>query len=167
MRLGSRALLISLVLAASLSLPPVTTAQTATAPSRDWSVLKTVEQGGRLAVKLKSGKTVEGKLAGVSDTALSLSVHDKATDISRDDVLRVYRVEGKSAAKATLIGAGAGAAVGAAVGAAGGDSDGFIISKGQAAAALGVLGAGAGALVGFAVGRSGHKRVLIYEAGQP
>lgn len=167
MCIGSRRFTISLFLVATLLLSPVAAAQNASAVNRDWSGLKTVTSGSRLAVKLKSGKTVEGKLSGSSDTALSLTVGGKPVDLSREDVQRVYEVRGKSAATATLIGAGVGAGVGAAVGVAGGDDDSFGPSKGQAAAALAVVGAAAGALIGFAIGRGGHKRVLIYEAAQP
>jgi hypothetical protein len=167
MRLGRSALAICLVVAASLSLPSVTPAQTSTSPTGDWSAIRTIGQGDKLEVKLKSGKTVKGKMVGVSDTALSLTVSDKATDISRDDVQSVYRVTSKSAAKSTLIGAGVGAGVGAAVGAATSDDDDFIFSRGQSAAVVGALGAGVGAIAGFAIGKSGRKRVLIYDAGRP
>ncbi|MGB9181698.1 MAG: hypothetical protein WCB68_20880 [Pyrinomonadaceae bacterium] len=164
MFIGSKRFTISLVLVASLLLSPVVLAQSTAVQAGDWSALRTVAQGSKLSVKLKSGKTVEGKLSGVSDTALSLSVKGSNVDLSRDDVQRVYQVSGKSAAKATLIGAAVGAGAGAAVGAAGGDDDGFAPTKGQAAAGLAVLGAGVGALTGYLIGRGGHKRVLIYEA---
>lgn len=163
MCIGSKRFAISLVLLASLLLSPAALAQNATAQAGDWSSLKTVGQGSKLSVKLKSGKSVEGKLSGVSDTALSLSVKGKTVDLSRDDVQRVYQVKGKSATKATLIGAGVGAGAGAAIGASGGD-EGFGPSNGVFAAGFAVLGAGAGALTGYLIGRSGHKRVLIYEA---
>jgi hypothetical protein len=167
MRIGSRRFTISLVLVASLLLPSVTLAQGMTESIRDWSALKSVASGSKLSIKLKNGKTVKGKLSGVSDTALSLSVGGNTTDLSRDDVVRVYQVSGKSATNATLIGAGVGAGAGAVVGAAGGDDDGFVPTRAQAAAGLAALGAGVGALVGYAIGKSGHKRVLIYEARQP
>jgi hypothetical protein len=161
MFVGRRSLTLSLLLAASLMLSPVVSAQNAT---NDWSALKAVASGSKLSVKLKSGKSVEGKLTGVSDDSLSLTVGGKPTDIKAVDVLRVYRVGGSSAGKTALIGAAVGAGVGAAVGAAGGDDDGFAPTKGQAAAGLAALGGGAGALIGYAIGRSRHKRVLIYEA---
>jgi hypothetical protein len=167
MRIGKRTLTISLVLVATLSLSPLAWAQNTSAANHDWSALKAVASGSKLAVKLKSGKTVEGKLSGSSDTALSLTVGGKPVDLNREDVLRVYEVKGKSATKATLIGAAVGAGAGAAVGAAGGDSNGLAPTRAQLAAGLSVLGAGAGALIGFAIGRGGHKRVLIYEATQP
>jgi hypothetical protein len=152
------------VLAALMLLPSITRGQTA---AGDWSALRAVERGSKLSVTLKTGKTFKGRLGGVTDSALTLSIHDKATDFAREDVQSVYEIRGKSAKKATLIGAAVGGGIGAIVGVAGGDSGdgGFvIISKGQAAAALGALGAGAGALVGFAFGRGGGKRVLVYRA---
>ena len=167
MCIGRKSFTMSLFLATSLLLSSVTLAQVSTVTTHDWSGLKTVVSGSKLVIKLKNRKTVEGKLSGVSDTLLSLSVSNTPVDLSREDVLAVYQISGKSAKKATLIGLGVGAAAGAAIGAAGGDSNGFIISKSQAAAALSVLGAGVGALAGFAVGKSSRKRVLIYEAKQP
>lgn len=165
MFLGRRRLTLSLFLVASLLVAPVVSAQTVT---NDWSALKAVAAGSKLSVKLKTGKTFEGRLAGVSDDALSLSIGGKPTDLKAGEVLRVYRVGGSSAKKAALVGAAVGAGTGAVAGAVGGDDDSFpIITKGQAAAGLAVLGGGVGALVGYAIGRSRHKRVLIYEATQP
>jgi hypothetical protein len=161
--LVGRRLTFSLLLAASLLLSPVVSAQTTTG---DWSGLKAVASGSKLSVKLKTGKTVEGKLTGVSDDGLSLTAGGKATDFKTVDVLRVYRVGGSSAGKAALIGAAVGAGTGAAVGASGGD-EGFGPSNGVFAAGFAVLGGGAGALIGYAVGRSRHKRVLVYDAPRP
>jgi hypothetical protein len=157
---------LSLVLAASLLLSNVASAQNATAPSGDWSALKSVATGSKLDVKLKSGNSVKGRLTGASDAALSLTVNDRPTDIKAEDVQRVYRVGGSSGAKGALIGLAAGAGAGAAVGASGGD-EGFGPSNGVFAAGLAVLGGGAGALAGYAIGRSKRKRVLIYEAARP
>jgi hypothetical protein len=164
MLIGRKAFTLSLILAASLLLPSVTFAQSASAPSHEWSALSAVATGSKLVVNLKNGKSVKGKLSSVSDTALSLSADNKPVSLNRDDVLRVYQTSKKSATKATLIGAGVGAGVGAAIGAASTSNDDFFISRGQAAAGFAVLGAGAGALIGFAIGKSGGKRVLIYEA---
>jgi hypothetical protein len=166
MFVARRRLTFSLVMAASLLLSPVVSAQTPAARVGDWSALKAVAQGSKLSVKLKSGKTVGGKLTGVSDDALSLSVGGKPTELKAADVLRVYRVGGGSAKKATLIGLAVGAGTGAAIGASGGD-EGFGPSNGVFAAGFAVLGGGAGALVGYALGKGRHKRVLVYEAAQP
>jgi len=162
MFVGSRRFTFSLVLAASLLLAPAASAQTATG---DWSALKAVATGSKLSVKLKTGRTVEGRLTGVSDDALSLTVGGKATDVKAVEVLRVYRVGGSSAKKATLVGLGVGAGAGAAVGAAGGGG-GFVPGRGVFAAGGAVLGGGVGALAGYAVGRSRHRRVLVYEAAE-
>ena len=168
MHIGTKRFTISFVLVAALLLPSVALAAPNTKPTNvatsDWAVLKTVPTASKLVVKLKSGKTVSGKLSAVTDTTLSLSVKDKAVDLKREDVLSVHQVMGKSAKKATLIGMAVGAGAGAAVGVAGGDDDGFIVSRSQAAGALALLGAGVGALTGYLIGKGGHKRVLIYEA---
>ena len=120
-----------------------------------------------MSVKLKSGKTVDGKLSGVSDTALSLTVKDKPVDVKREDVLSVYQIKKKSVAKATLIGLGVGAGAGAAIGVAGRSKDDLVNLNNPVTAGLTVLGAAAGALTGFLIGRSGGKRVLIYQSVQP
>lgn len=158
---------ISLALIATLFLSTVTvTAQNTTQANDDWSRVKSVESGSKLAVKLKDGKTVEGKLSSASDSAVSLTVKNKPVDIKREDVLSVHQVMKKSATKATLIGLGVGAGAGAGIGAAAGASNdnGFEKIEHATTAGLAVLGAGAGAVAGFLVGRSGRKRVLIYQA---
>jgi len=169
-------LTISIALVASLLLSSVTltaaaqeakeTKATQAAATNDWSRLNTVTSGSKLAVKLKNGKTVEGKLSSVSDTVLSLSVKNKPVDVKREDVLSVYQVSKKSATKATLIGMGVGAGAGAAIGLAGSNGDSFAKIDHAVTAGLTVLGAGAGAVAGYFIG-SGSKRVLIYQASQP
>ncbi len=157
---------ISIVLATSLLLSSATlSAQNPGTITSEWSVLKSVTSGSKLVVKLKTGKTVEGKLSSVSDLSLSLSVKGAPVDLNRDDVLSVYEIRKKSATKPTLIGLGVGAGAGAAVGtAAGGNDNGFEKIDHVATAALTVLGAGVGAVTGYLVGRGGSKRVLIYQA---
>jgi len=157
-----------LFLAAVLLLPTVASAQNRSASSGDWSALSAVETGSKLSVKLKDGKTVEGKLGGVSDTALTLSVKGKPTDLKREDVQSVYRIGKHSATKATLIGMAVGAGAGAAIGAAGsGGDDSFDKLDHAVTAGLTVVGAGIGGLTGYLIGHHSTKRVLIYEAGRP
>lgn len=166
MRIHRKRIVTSITLIVSLLLSCITsTAQTST----DWSRLNTIELDSKLAVKLKNGKTINGKLSSVSDSTLTLSVKKKPVDIRREDVLTVHQVTKKSAVAPTLIGAGAGAGLGAAAGAAGGDDDdGFVfVTRGQLAAGLAVIGAGVGAIAGYFIGRGRSKRVLIYQAGQP
>src|SRR5215203_3556036 len=71
MFVGRSRLTFCLVLVASLLLSPVVSAQSTTAGVNDWSALRAVEVGSKLSVKLKTGKTVEGRLTGVTDDALS------------------------------------------------------------------------------------------------
>lgn len=166
MFIRGRRLTLGLVLAASLWLAPVASAQTAPG---DWSSLKAVASGSRLSVKLKNGKSVEGKLTNVSDDGLSLTAGGKTTEIKAAEILRVYTVGGGSAKKGALIGLAVGAGAGAAAGAAASSAsdDGFDKIDHVATAGLAVLGGGVGALVGYAFGKSTHKRVLVYEAARP
>lgn len=168
MCVGSKKFTFVLFLAAALLLPSVAIAQNASASTGDWSALNSVASGSKLVVKLKDGKSVEGKLSSVSDAALSLSVKNKPVDLKREDVQSVYRVGKNSATKATLIGMGVGAGAGAAIGAAADStSDGFEGIDHAVTAGLTVVGAGIGALTGNLLGRRGGKRVLVYEAGRP
>jgi hypothetical protein len=167
----TRARAISYMLVALLVTPSITLAQATTEPSNDWASVVTTQPGAKLAVKLKDGRSVEGKLVRASDTILTLSSHNKNTDLNRRDVLKVYRITATSAKKATLIGLGIGVAVGAGLGAAGScQSDGFIgdcFAPSVIVPVGAVAGAGLGALAGFAIGKTRHKRALIYEARQP
>lgn len=160
-----RAATLSLVLIASMLMSPVVSAQTATG---DWSALKAVAVGNKLSVKLKTGKSVEGRLTGVSDDTLSLTVGGKPTDLKVVEVLSVYRVGGSSAKTGALVGAAVGGGAGLTLGLAGSAADdGFNDLDAPITAGLTVLGAGAGALIGYAIGRSKRKRVLVYQATQP
>ena len=135
--------------------------------TNNWSRVTALSSGTKVAVKLKTGKTVNGAVSSVSDSALSLNVKNSTTEIKREDVATVYEVVKKgSATKATLIGTGIGAGVGAAAGgiASSNDDNGFDKIDHVATAALAIVGAGSGALVGYLIGRGGNKRVLVYEA---
>jgi hypothetical protein len=144
---------------------PVVFAQEASVPSREWSTVVAVASNEKLEVKLKSGKTVKGKLGGVTDTRLTLSREKRMIDLNRDDISRIYRAGGKSGVSPTLIGTGVGAGVGAAAGGVivavneGEDDEtipGIVLSA--------LVGAGIGALTGFLSGKARNNRVLIYES---
>lgn len=152
------------ILLASLLLSPVTLAAQAT--TNDWSRLTTVPTGTNLSVHLKNGKKVDGKLNVVSESALTLTVKTTSTEVKRDDIRRVYQVNGGSVKKATLIGLGIGAGAGAIAGvAADSSSDGtFETLENATAGAIAVIGAVAGTITGFVVGKTRRKRTLIYEA---
>ena len=167
MCVGSKKFTLVLLLAAALLLPSVASAQNSSASS-DWAAMNTVTSGSKVVVKTKDGRSYEGRLSGVSDSALSLSVKDKPVELKREDVQSVYRIGKNSATKATLIGMGVGAGAGAAIGAAAdSSSEGLEGFDAALTAGLTVVGAGVGALTGYLIGRGGRKRTLIYEAARP
>jgi len=151
---------IALIIALLLSAMPL---QAQSNPS-DWSRLNSLESGSKIVVKLKSGKSVEGKLNSVSDSSLMLSIKNANQELKREDVLSVHRLTRKSATKATLIGAGVGGGAGAIIGAVGGRESDFDKLDQAVTAGLTIIGAGVGAIGGYLIGRSGKKRELIYEA---
>src|SRR5215218_4374680 len=98
MCVGSKKVTLVLLLAAALLLlPHAASAQSGGATTGGWSSLNAVMQGSRLVVKLKDGKSYEGRLSGVSDAALSVSVKGKPVDLKREDVQSVHRI-GKNSA---------------------------------------------------------------------
>ena len=115
-----------------------------------------------LAVKLKDGKKVKGRLSHVSDTGLTLARGNKTVETRREEVSQIYRVVPKSRKMHTLLGALVGFAAFAGVHAA-------VLTDEPAPthpadAALIPLSVGVGALVGYAIGGNAKKRVLIYDA---
>jgi small nuclear ribonucleoprotein (snRNP)-like protein len=165
MHTRTRKLAIVILLLSSFLLSTITAE--AQANLNDWSRLNSVSAGTKLSVKLKSGKTVKGKLNSVSDTGLNLTVKNAPTDIKREDVLTVHQVSNKSVGKSTLIGLGVGGGIGAVVGIAGDASsndNGFEKLDNSIAGGIAVLSAAAGAIVGYVVGKTGNKKVLLYEA---
>ena len=160
-----KALTFCLALIIILAQSPVILAQEASVPSREWTTVMAVAPSEKLEVKLKSGKTVKGKLSSVTDTRLTLSRGKRMIDLNRDDIFRIYRASGKSGVSPTLIGTGVGAGVGAAAGGVivavneGEDDEtvpGIVLSA--------LVGAGIGALTGFLSGKARNNRVLIYES---
>jgi small nuclear ribonucleoprotein (snRNP)-like protein len=130
----------------------------------DWSGVTSLQSGSRLVVKLKNGKSVEGKLSKASDSSLALNVKNSSQEIKREEIQSVHQLSRKSATKATLIGTAVGAGAGAAVGAVGGRDSDFDKLDQAVTAGLTVIGAGIGAIGGYLIGRSGRKRELIYES---
>ncbi|MCI0659945.1 MAG: hypothetical protein L0220_02620 [Acidobacteria bacterium] len=47
----------------------------------DWTIVELLKKGEKLSVELKSGKSVKGELASVSQTGLSISEGGKTTDL--------------------------------------------------------------------------------------
>ena len=155
---------ILLVISFILSSLPVA-AQNSSVAMSDWSALRAVAVGSKLVVKMKSGKTHQGTLNGVSDDGIIVSIKGASQELKRADVLTVHEIVSKSATKATLIGAGVGAGAGAAIGLAGSGGDNSFDKIDHAVTAgLTVVGAAVGAVTGYLIGNSGSKRVLIYKA---
>jgi len=159
--------IIGLMLALLLSSVRVSAQQTTT--SGDWGALRNLATDSKLVVKLKTGKTIEGKLSSVSDSSLTLVSKNTQLEVKREDVASIHQVTKKSATPATLIGMGIGAGAGAGVGAIAASNDsnsGFDFDKIDHAttAGLAVIGAGVGAITGYLVGKSGKKRILVFQS---
>ena len=157
------ATVIILAITVLLARPQAVLAQTTPTPTiGSWESLKTIPPGDKLAVELRNGQTVKGRLSAVSDTSLTLADGKKVTDVSRGDALKVRRKISKSAKRATMIGLGVGGGIGLA---------GSVVAVGGYEADLwaligGAIGVGAGALIGYLAG-SRKQWALIYEAKAP
>jgi hypothetical protein len=154
---------IILAITVLLARPQAVLAQTTPAPIIGaWESLNAIPPGNKLAVELRNGQTVKGRLSAVSDTSLTLADGRKVTDISRVDVLKVRWKISKSAKRATMIGIGVGGGIGLA---------GSVVAAGGYEADLlaligGAIGVGAGALIGYLIG-SRRQWALIYETKAP
>ena len=111
---------------------------------------------------------MEGRLVNISDTALTIDRGSKSTDVTRDSIEKVYRIEpkskGKSVAKGALIGAGIGFGAGAGVGIAAGNYED--LETAELVGILGGIGAAIGAGLGALFSSFGKKeqKILIYES---
>ena len=102
-------LLIRFCLVVSLLLSP--TALLAQTANGDWFTVRNLPTDTQVSVKLKTGKSIDGKIASVSDTSITLA-GKKQGEIRREDVQSVHQLIKKSAMPATLIGAVVGAIAG-------------------------------------------------------
>src|SRR5262249_35599065 len=112
--MNKRTIIISYLLIALLTAPQAVLAQTGSGSNRDWAAVMTVHPGEKLAIKVKNGQTVVGKLSSVSESGLALAIGGKTAEINREDTQRVYRIAGASPKRPTLIGAAIRAAGGCA-----------------------------------------------------
>lgn len=146
----------------------VSLAAQAVDPNRQWAEVRATPTGNKLSLRLKDGKKMEGRLVNINDSGLSIDRGSQTSDVSRDSIEKVYRVEagsrGRSVAKGALIGAGVGFGVGAGVGIAAGNYEDL-----ETAELVGILG-GIGAAIGAGLGAlfasfgKKEKKVLIYES---
>jgi hypothetical protein len=137
-------------------------------PNRQWAEVRATPTGNKLSLRLKDGKKMEGRLVNISDSALTIDRGKQTSDVTRDSIEKVYRVEpksrGKSVAKGALIGAGIGFAAGAGVAFAAGSYEQY--ETAELVGIFGSLGAAIGAGLGALFASFGKKeqKVLIYES---
>jgi hypothetical protein len=128
----------------------------------DWAAVQAIAKGKKLAIEMKNGERIEGKLNNTSNTGLELISKNKTVSVNRTEIRRIYRLSGGSRLKAALIGAGVGAGVGAGAGAGFLGASGGSDSAGDYMVGATLVGAGIGAAIGAIAG--GSKRTLIYES---
>jgi hypothetical protein len=160
--MSSKTTTLGILLAITLVYSPLARAQQP-AGSSDWASVRAVPPGDALIVKLKDGRSVEGKLNSVTDTELSLTRNNKSETFGRDRIFQIYARKRKAEkGKYAAIGAGIGAGVGLGLGIAKNTPH---VDDGEIYAIVGTpLGAGIGAIGGFLFGQAKRKRVLIYQA---
>jgi hypothetical protein len=152
---------VAVLLAAVLMLSVPLQAQTGVT---NWSRINSVDLDSKLKIKLKSGKSIEGDFARVSDATISLKVKGKMQEIKREDVQTVHRVVGKSVMTATLIGTGIGAGMAGALGAIGSADSEFDKLDQAIVAGMVIVGAIIGTVAGYFIGRTRKKKILVYSA---
>ena len=159
--MNRRVAIVSVLLAVTLVYSPLARAQQPTAGN--WGAVQALAPGDELVVKLKDGRSVEGKVNSVTDTELSVTRNNKSESFGRDRVFQVYEKKRKSEkGKFAAIGAGIGAGTGLGIGLA---KNSPPIDDGEIYPVVGtILGAGIGAVGGFLFGQAKRKRVLIYQA---
>jgi len=116
----------------------------------NWLRVEQLQSGQTLRVLCSEEQTWMGRLAGVTDNTLTLSIGGAERTIARSDVLRV---DVRSRARSALIGLGIGAGAGAGYGYAAGRRARLKSSEATAAVGLGTgLGAADGAVIGVLSG---------------
>jgi hypothetical protein len=163
MRLRS---VVSCVVAILLVVPLLSIDGFAQSATTTWSGVTSLQPGQKVSIELKNGKKVKGKFGSASETSITISRGKNTEDVTRADIRKVFRENGGSVGKSTLVGAGIGGGAGAILGVSTGGCDNsgwFCITRGQAAAVVGIMGATVGALTGLVVGLLRKNRTLIYE----
>jgi hypothetical protein len=96
------AISIAFALIAMIARPQIVFAQNPPAPIRgSWEGLKAIPPGDKVAVTLRNGQTLKGRLVSVSDTVLTIEKGKNTIDVTRADALKVYRGLRKSTTRAT------------------------------------------------------------------
>ena len=94
-----------LVIFALLGNSTISLAAQAGDPNRQWAEVRATPTGNKLSLRLKDGKKMEGRLVNISDTALTIDRGRQTSDVTRDSIEKVYRVEPKSRGKSVAKGA--------------------------------------------------------------
>ncbi len=153
---------LTLLLIACLLIPPPISAKES---NSNWALVQAIPPGQLIKLKTASGKSFDGQLQRVTDSAIELSTNGKIAAYQSTEISRVYVLRGRQLLKGTLIGAGVGTAGGAAIGAIGGRGQGsFILDQGDIAAIGAAVGLILGSITGLVIGSTRHKKELVYEA---
>jgi len=148
-----------MLLAISLVCTPLVVGQQR---SNDWNSVQAISAGAKLLIKLRDGKSSEGKFTSATDTSVQIERKGKVETLTRDSIFQIYEVKRKAEkGKFALIGAGIGAGTGLGIGATkvSRDKDDSELYPKVGA----MLGAGIGAVGGLLFGSARRKRILIYE----
>jgi ferric-dicitrate binding protein FerR (iron transport regulator) len=129
-------------------------------PSADWSAVRSLAPGQKVAVSTKDGDRLKGRFDSATETDVSFTHEGRRVTLTRESIRRV-EVGRRNRWKGALVGAGVGGGAGAGGGtgllAASDHFDNSIIAAGTA------VGAGIGAGIGAAVGL-GTDYGTVYEA---
>ena len=153
--------IFALTLALLFALAPSPSVSAATpGPAADWSAVRTLSPGEKVAVSTKDGDRLKGRFESASEAEINFTHDGRKVTFRREHVGRV-EVGRRDRLKGALVGAGVGAGAGTGAGfGLVGASDHFEMSTIPAGA---FVGAGIGAAVGAAVGL-GTKYETVYES---
>jgi len=129
-------------------------------PSADWSAVRALTAGEKIAVRTKDGDRLKGRFESASETDISFTEDGRKVSLKRDTIARV-EVGHRNRMLGALIGGGTGTGVGAALG-------GYTVARtdhfGGDPLPIGIaVGAGVGAALGAALGY-GTNYDTIYQA---
>jgi hypothetical protein len=147
-----------------LTATSIASGQDASSRLDDWKRLMLIPPGDEIVIKRKDGKTMQGRLVGATEHAITLTRKKKLVEIDRSGIDKVFRRVQKHGESSTSTGASIGALAGLVLGiAAGASSSEDEVSVVGAAIGLALIGAGIGALIG-AVFDVKPPTVLVYQA---
>jgi len=152
---------LTVLLILCLPIQPVILAQDS---NTNWAILQSIPPGQLIRVKTASGKSFNGQLQRVTDSAIELSTNGKIAAYQSTEISRIYVLRGRQLLKGTMIGAGIGTAGGAGIGAIAGRGEDFIFDQSDYTAIGAAVGLILGSITGLVIGSSRHKKELVYEA---